>query len=118
MEHIALLTAEGIYHQIDSIFAKPINISLTMANDNLLKNFLIDEEQMADEGIFIQTLQSYLLAYKNKYHYDSVFQWTPETRNHNDIYFWPTKINIIMIPCFWCPLERTAITTLTVSIGS
>ena len=90
MEHIALLTAEGIYHQIDSIFAKPINISLTMANDNLLKNFLIDEEQMADEGIFIQTLQSYLLAYKN----------------------------IIMIPCFWCPLERTAITTLTVSIGS
>lgn len=52
MEHIALLTTEGIYHQIDSIFAKPINISLTMANDNLLKNFLIDEEQMADENIY------------------------------------------------------------------
>lgn len=94
MEHIALLTAEGIYHQMDSIFAKPINISLTMANDNLLKNFLIDEEQMADEGIFIQTLQHYLLAYKDKYHYDSVFLVSTGTNRYYNF----NGINRILTP--------------------
>ena len=36
IEHISTLASEGIFHQIDSLFTKPINISLTMANDSLL----------------------------------------------------------------------------------
>ena len=43
VERVSELTSEGIYHQIDSIFTKPINISLTMANDSLLSDFLDGE---------------------------------------------------------------------------
>lgn len=73
VEHISTLTSEGIYHKIDSIFTKPINISLTMANDSLLKTFLAEEETKWEDGEFIQTMRDYLLAYKEKYQYDSVF---------------------------------------------
>ena len=53
IEYIStFLTAEGIYHRIDSIFTKPINISLTIANDNLLKSFLAEEEQDANNPFF------------------------------------------------------------------
>ena len=43
VESVAALTSEGIHHQIDSTFIKPVNISLTMANDSLLKKFLAEE---------------------------------------------------------------------------
>ena len=36
IEHISDLSSESIYHKIDSLFTKPINISLTMANDTFL----------------------------------------------------------------------------------
>ena len=39
MESVSRLTSEDIYHQIDSIFTKPINISLTIANDSLKERF-------------------------------------------------------------------------------
>lgn len=73
IEHISTLTSEGIYHQIDSLFTKPINISLTMANDSLLKTFLSEEATRGEDEEFIMTMRDYLSAYKEKYHYDSVF---------------------------------------------
>ena len=36
IEQISSLTSEGIYFQIMSVFTKPVNISLTMAHDELL----------------------------------------------------------------------------------
>lgn len=82
IEHISSLTSEGIYHQIDSIFTKPINISLTMANDNLLKTFLAEEETRNGDQAFIQTMCDYLYAYKEKYHYDSVFLVSARTNRY------------------------------------
>lgn len=73
IEHISTLTSEGIFHQIDSMFTKPINISMTMANDSLLKTFLQEEESRGEDEAFIQTMRNYLLTYKEKYDYDSVF---------------------------------------------
>lgn len=73
IEHISILTSEGIYHQIDSIFTKPINISLTMANDSLLKSFLAEEEIRGDDEVFVQTMRDYLKTYQTKYGYNSVF---------------------------------------------
>lgn len=73
IEHISTLTSDGIYHKIDSIFTKPINISLTMANDSLLKTFLAEEEERSHEEEFIKTMREYLFSYKEKYRYDSVF---------------------------------------------
>lgn len=45
IEQVSALTSEGIYYQLTSIFTKPVNISLTMANDSLLKGFLADEKR-------------------------------------------------------------------------
>lgn len=81
-EYISALTSEGIYHQIDSIFTKPINISLTMANDNLLKTFLAEEELRGDDEAFINTMRDYLFAYKEKYDYDSVFLVSTRTNRY------------------------------------
>lgn len=82
IEHISKLTSEGIFHQIDSIFTKPINISLTMANDNLLKNFLTKEKEKGNDEEFVETMKDYLYAYKEKYHYDSVFLISTETNRY------------------------------------
>lgn len=81
-EHISTLTSEGIYHQIDSIFTKPINISLTMANDSLLKSFLAEEEVQGGDDEFIQTMRDYLYTYKEKYNYDSVFLVSTHTNRY------------------------------------
>lgn len=82
VERVSTLTSEGIYHQIDSIFTKPINISLTMANDNLLKEFLADEKQRTADDAFIQSMRDYLMAYKTKYAYDSVFLVSAQTNRY------------------------------------
>lgn len=72
-ENVAALTSEGICHEIDSIFSRPISISLTMANDSLLKAFLSQEPSRMEDEAFVQTMRGYLLAYKEQYSYDSVF---------------------------------------------
>lgn len=82
IEHITSLTSEGVYHRIDSIFTKPINVSLTMANDNLLKTFLTEEQIHADSEEFIQTMRDYLLAYQKQYEYDSVFLVSAKTNRY------------------------------------
>lgn len=82
VEHISALTSEGIYYQIDAIFTKPINISLTMANDHLLKEFLTEESERGDEAAFVQTMRDYLYAYKQKYSYDSVFLVSSQTSRY------------------------------------
>lgn len=82
VEDISQLTSEGIYHQIDSVFAKPINISLTMANDSLLKSFLEEELEREDDESFVQTMKDYLLSYKEKYDYDSVFLVSAKTSKY------------------------------------
>lgn len=71
VESVSALTSEGIYYQIESIFTKPVNVSLTMANDSLLKNFLV-HEQLNDES-YIRVMRDYLNAYRRQYGYDSVF---------------------------------------------
>ena len=43
IEQVSELTSEGIYYQMTMLFTKPVNISLTMANDSLLRSALIEE---------------------------------------------------------------------------
>ena len=38
IEQVSELTSEGIYYQMTMLFTKPVNISLTMANDSLLRS--------------------------------------------------------------------------------
>lgn len=82
VEKVSTLTAEGITHQIDTIFTKPVNISLTMANDSLLKEFLAEEEEHLEDEAFIQTMRNYLDTYRAKYDYDSVFLVSARTNRY------------------------------------
>lgn len=82
IEHIGSLTLEGICHQIDILFTKPINISITMANDSLLKTLLTEEPKRKEDETFIQTIKDYLLTYKEKYQYDSVFLVSAKTNRY------------------------------------
>lgn len=73
IEQVSSLTSEGIYYKINSIFSKPVNVSLTMANDSLLRDFLAKEGSHLDDPEYVATLQEYLKGYQTKYGYDSVF---------------------------------------------
>ncbi len=70
--NISKLTAANIYSDISNELTKPITVSLTMANDSFLKNWLENEEDIVG-GHKLQTLTTYLSGFKDKYGYDSVF---------------------------------------------
>ncbi len=73
IEQVSSLSAEGIYYQMNNILSKPVNVSLTMANDSLLKDLLLQEADRRDDPAYIETIRQYLLGYQEKYGYDSVF---------------------------------------------
>lgn len=82
MENVTVLTSDGIYHEIDVIFTKPISVSLTMGNDQLLKDFLKTEQSGSDYNSFLNTIRDYLNAYREANQYDSVFLVSASTRHY------------------------------------
>lgn len=82
IEHISDLSSESIYHKIDSLFTKPINISLTMANDTFLMQHMKNENALTDDANFVKTITDYLHAYKVKYNFDSVFLVSTKTKRY------------------------------------
>lgn len=73
IEHVSSLTSDGIYYQLNTMFSKPVNISLTMAHDSFLKRHLGNEENHLEDAQYTEALKEYLNAYKKKYGFDSVF---------------------------------------------
>ena len=65
IEQVSTLTSEGIYYQMNSAFTKPVNISLTMANDSLLKEILATEAEHLANKEYIETIRRYLGGYQN-----------------------------------------------------
>ena len=82
IEQVSSLTSEGIYYQLMSTLTKPVNISLTMANDSLLKEYLTEEQNRLDDEKYVDTIRSYLSAYQKKYEYDSVFLVSAATNRY------------------------------------
>lgn len=73
IENISKLTATNIYAEIENELIKPLFVSLTMANDNFLKTWLNEEENIANKELHIRELQDYLIGIEHKYDYNSVF---------------------------------------------
>lgn len=71
--NISKLTSTNIYSEISNELTKPIFVSLTMANDSFLKNWLKDEQSQVDSKEHQQKLIDYLEGIKEKYNYNSVF---------------------------------------------
>lgn len=68
IENISKLSSTNIYSEINNELIKPIFVSLTMANDSFLVNWI--EEEGAED---VDSLVAYLNAFKDKYGYNSVF---------------------------------------------
>ncbi len=73
IEHVSRLTSENIYNQFNSYFIQPVSVSMTMANDSLLKRFLTEETERQEDKEYLNRLQGYLNAYKEQYGFHSVF---------------------------------------------
>lgn len=73
IEEVSALTADGIYYQLSSTLVKPVNIALTMAQDRLLADHLLQEKTHLDDDSYLEAIKKYLLAYHKKYNFDSVF---------------------------------------------
>ncbi|MEG2186782.1 MAG: sensor domain-containing diguanylate cyclase [Clostridia bacterium] len=72
-KNVSELASEGIYFQIEKIFAGPVHVSLTMANDSLLKNMLMMEHEHLEDPLFLNSVTEYLNNYREKYKFESVF---------------------------------------------
>lgn len=73
IQHIATLTSSNIFSEISNDMTKPVFVSLTMANDTFLKQWMENERRGECDADAQKDLRDYLLAYKNKYGYNSVF---------------------------------------------
>ncbi|MEG2570398.1 MAG: diguanylate cyclase [Clostridia bacterium] len=82
IEKVSTLTSDGIYSDIDDAFSQPVSVSLTMANDSLLKNFLKNETSNLNDKAYLREMQDYLSAYREKYSYDSVFLVSARTNRY------------------------------------
>lgn len=73
IENISKLTSTNIYSTINNELTKPIFVSLTMANDSFLKDWLIEEKIRPNYSEHQKDLIEYLKGLKIKYDYNSVF---------------------------------------------
>ncbi len=82
IEDVSNLTSEDIYYQIKHTLSKPLNTSLTMANDHLLKTYLKEEKAGGGSSFSVDILWDYLRTYHEKYGYDTVFLISAETSRY------------------------------------
>jgi len=81
IKNISKLTSTNIYSDINNELTKPIFVSLTMANDHFLKDWLSNEQEHLNDIDYIKKLQNFLVGIKLKYDYNSVFL-VSEQSNH------------------------------------
>lgn len=79
IQNITKLSSANIYSEINNELIKPIFVSLTMANDSFLKEWLSEE---AKEQANVESLQRYLSDLQVKYGYNSVFLISEHTNNY------------------------------------
>ena len=73
VEAVSALTSENIFVNINNLRARPINVSLAMANDTFLRSFMLKEEERKLTPGDLELLRNYLESYQKKYCFDSVF---------------------------------------------
>ncbi|MDO9492769.1 sensor domain-containing diguanylate cyclase [Acetobacterium sp.] len=75
--NISKLTSTNIYSEINNELTKPIFVSLTMANDSFVKQWLEQEDSQNNQEII-----AYLEGLRNKYDYHSVFLISAKSLNY------------------------------------
>lgn len=77
IKNISKLTSTNIYSEINNEIIKPIFVSLTMANDSFLMDWLNGEDHNDKNELL-----NYLSGIKKKYNYDSVFLVSEQSKNY------------------------------------
>ena len=95
IESVSQLTSENIYVSISDLMDGPINISMAMAHDTFLRDFMAVEPTDGFRGGRLETLTEYLAAYQKKYQFDSVFLVSTQTGAY---YHYKNGIDRVMTP--------------------
>lgn len=82
LESTVKLADIDISKHIENSMSKPVMVSKTMANDEFLKSWLIDEPQDGAGEEEREQLYAYLRAYQQKYDYNTVFCVSAKTGNY------------------------------------
>jgi diguanylate cyclase (GGDEF)-like protein len=77
ISNITKLVSANVYSEIQNEFTKPIFVSLTMANDSFLKDWVLNQNEKD-----IDRMTQYLRGIKEKYGYDSTFFVSNITNNY------------------------------------
>ncbi|MEG1633784.1 MAG: diguanylate cyclase [Oscillospiraceae bacterium] len=95
IEDVSKLNMESIYANINYMMEQPINVSVTMANDTFLRDFIADERSEMQDPEGIDTIKAYLASYQEKYKFNSVFLVSAETGAY---YHYKNGIDRILTP--------------------
>ncbi len=82
LENILSLAGIDISKHIENSITKPVMVSKTMANDEFLKKWLLQESENVGEETYLMQLYSYLKTYQEKYGYTTVFCVSAQTGNY------------------------------------
>jgi hypothetical protein len=82
LESIVKLADIDISNYIENSMTKPVMVSKTMANDEFLKSWLLQERENVENPAYLKQLYNYLKAYQEKYDYTTVFCVSAKTGNY------------------------------------
>lgn len=82
LENIVSLADTDISKHIENSMTKPVMVSKTMANDEFLKEWLLQEKQNVGNSKYFEHLYGYLRAYQEEYNYTTVFCISAQTDNY------------------------------------
>ncbi len=82
LENILSLADTDISNHIENSMTKPVMVSKTMANDEFLKEWLLQEPENVKDDTYLEQLYNYLKVYQEKYDYTTVFCVSARTGNY------------------------------------
>jgi diguanylate cyclase (GGDEF)-like protein len=82
LENVLKLADTDISKHIENSMTKPVMVSKTMANDEFLKSWLLQEPSYAGDDAYLKKLYGYLKTYQQKYDYTTVFCISAQTGNY------------------------------------